>query len=214
MTTSTIALAITLALNASQEEIDAAHDAIDSFFGEGLDTGVAPAAVVAAQSGQPAPTPATPSNGVELDNDGLPWDERIHSSNKKKSANGKWQLRRNVQPAQRTKIEGELRATLAAGGGAAQPAATPAAAAPTNMPVPGAAAPSGMPMPGAAAPAVDPNFTELTQTISAMLAAGKVDEAGVKSWLLHFGIADGNLQNAVHNPEATKNALAEFKKYA
>lgn len=35
----------------------------------------------------------------ERDSAGLPWDERIHSGSKKKNADGKWKLRKNVDDA-------------------------------------------------------------------------------------------------------------------
>lgn len=44
-----------------------------------------------------------------LDADGLPWDERIHSSNGKQTSKGVWQKRRGVTDAQVTLIEAELR---------------------------------------------------------------------------------------------------------
>lgn len=45
---------------------------------------------------------------VELDRDGVPWDERIHSSNRKKTGNGVWQRRRNVDELTFTTIKNEL----------------------------------------------------------------------------------------------------------
>lgn len=45
----------------------------------------------------------------ELDSAGLPWDERIHSGSKKKNADGKWKLRKNVDEALVKSVEAENR---------------------------------------------------------------------------------------------------------
>lgn len=55
------------------------------------------------------------TNTGELDSAGLPWDERIHSGSKKKNADGKWKLRKNVDEALVKSVEAENQ-------GAAQPA--------------------------------------------------------------------------------------------
>lgn len=55
--------------------------------------------------------PEAPSvTSVALDGDGLPWDERIHSSNQKLNANGKWWAKRNVSAELATSVTAELRA--------------------------------------------------------------------------------------------------------
>ncbi len=47
--------------------------------------------------------------GVELDSAGVPWDERIHSSNKKKLAKGgTWQKKRGVEDALHAEITAQL----------------------------------------------------------------------------------------------------------
>ena len=50
----------------------------------------------------------------ELDAEGLPWDERIHSSNHKQSANGVWMKRRGVLPTVDAQVRAELRQTYPA----------------------------------------------------------------------------------------------------
>lgn len=55
-----------------------------------------PAAPVTAPAPPTADSPAASDATVERDSEGLPWDERIHSGNHKKSANGKWMQRRGV----------------------------------------------------------------------------------------------------------------------
>jgi len=48
----------------------------------------------------------------ELDKNGLPWDERIHSSAKSKTADGNWKYLRGGDLTLRAKVEAELRAAL------------------------------------------------------------------------------------------------------
>jgi len=45
----------------------------------------------------------------QVDAEGLPWDERIHSSNKKKTAKGVWVARRGVDDITRISVVNELR---------------------------------------------------------------------------------------------------------
>lgn len=55
------------------------------------------------------PPVATPS----LDSAGLPWDARIHSSQKATNVDGTWRKKRNVEDAVVYSVEGELRALMA-----------------------------------------------------------------------------------------------------
>lgn len=60
----------------------------------------------------PIPTTfATPSG---LDVKGLPWDERIHSSNRKINADGTWRYRKNVPDETKRDVEAELRGLVQA----------------------------------------------------------------------------------------------------
>lgn len=58
---------------------------------------------------------------IDRDAEGLPWDERIHSSTKKKTDAGVWQLKRGVNndKAMLARVKAELKATLALPAGAA-----------------------------------------------------------------------------------------------
>lgn len=49
-------------------------------------------------------TAATQQPGIELDSAGLPWDSRIHSSNKTKLANGTWRPKKGVDASVQTKV--------------------------------------------------------------------------------------------------------------
>lgn len=69
---------------------------------------------------EPAPTPVFTQPAVEpvvpadtKDKDGLSWDERIHSSNHKMNADGRWQRRRNVEDAYYEQVKAELLGTSA-----------------------------------------------------------------------------------------------------
>ena len=91
-----------------------------------------PATVGEFVAAAPAPTPETvsetepdagaPESGEGLDADGLPWDEMIHSGNKKRNADGRWQRRRGVQDAVFDARVAELRAAFGADGSGAVPA--------------------------------------------------------------------------------------------
>lgn len=217
------AILIALAFDATPQEVEAAHDAIDRQF-----TGATPGSVdakylVTSQvegatgavnttgTGVPMqhdiPTTAagqniTANGSVELDAAGLPWDERIHSSNRQKTEKNVWRMKRNVNPEVKSKVEAELRATM--GAGTAAPTTPPPAApvtAPTMPALPGAGLP---PIPGAALP--DPAYTALVQLIaqntnSPANPTGRLNDAWVNQVLTHFGVAEGSLQNLAHAPQ-------------
>lgn len=67
-------------------------------------------------------TPAVDTD-VELDSDGVPWDERIHSSNQKRSKGGEgaWMKRRGVNKDEYSRITAELREKYSGQSGAKQP---------------------------------------------------------------------------------------------
>lgn len=75
---------------------------------------------------------AAPANTyAQLDKDGLPWDERIHSSNKEMTDKGVWRKRRGVSNETLASVSVELRNVLAAtGGNAATAPAAPSGATP------------------------------------------------------------------------------------
>lgn len=101
----------------------------------------APGPVAPVNAATPASAPstaaATPSNGVDLDADGLPWDERIHAGSKTKTTKGVWTAKRGVNDgAFIAKVKAELRALMAI---PAAPAAPPVQA---QIPMPPAAPPA------------------------------------------------------------------------
>ncbi len=107
-----------------------------------------------------APEQETDSTvGVELDSAGVPWDERIHSSNKKKLAKGgTWQKKRGVEDALHAEITAQLlngrklaaeqNQAIEAGTTVPQPDKAPALTdAPPPPPAPGKTAPPPPPAP-------------------------------------------------------------------
>lgn len=63
------------------------------------------------EPGEPEVFPEVPSETVVLDEEGLPWDERIHSSNHKMTQNGIWVKRKGIDVDERRKIINELKNT-------------------------------------------------------------------------------------------------------
>lgn len=53
------------------------------------------------------------SDVLTLDKEGLPWDERIHSSNHKMTSNGIWQRRRGISDVEYNRIKAELQIPVA-----------------------------------------------------------------------------------------------------
>lgn len=82
---------------------------------------------------------------LELDSDGVPWDERIHSGSKKRNKGGKgpWQKRKGISDADYKRITAELQAKYA--DGTNETATTDAPAAP---PSPGTPSVPGVPAAG------------------------------------------------------------------
>lgn len=197
-------LLIALAFNATQEEIDAAHESIDLHFGGEAAPTTAPAPTtglpIQTEGAATAPATATPPTaaGVTLDKNGLPWDERIHSSNKKMTDKGVWVARRNVPDATRDSVTAELRASMANAGPVANTA--PPAAGLGAPPLPGGNLP---PLPGAAV--TDPAYAALVKLIGEHTAsdanpAGRITADWLQKVLVHFGVTDGSLQTLAHTP--------------
>ena len=65
-------------------------------------------------------TTELPGEGVELDKNGIPWDERIHAGTKRKNADGTWSLKKGVDKELAAQIIAEYQS---AGGGVEAPAA-------------------------------------------------------------------------------------------
>lgn len=131
----------------------------------------------------PLPTDAasepTAADAGARDVKGLPWDERIHSSNRKTNADGTWAKRRNVDPQQVLAVEAQLRAALVAVPPAAPivvppvpPAYITPEAATVHVPLPPTA-------PTAAVPGAAPSPTDfgglMARVTPHMIPGGKVN---------------------------------------
>lgn len=132
------------------------------------------------ESGVTAPT-------VELDKNGIPWDERIHAGTKRKNADGTWSLKKGVDKELAAQIIAEYQSE---GGGVEAPAApskpsAPAApSAPTKPGVP--AAPS---KPSAPVPPAPPKAEEAGPTVkAARLSNTLINDMGVDYDLVIAGV--------------------------
>ena len=125
-----------------------------------------PQTAAAATSAPPAPATTAPitttlgpaslgagAASVELDKNGLPWDERIHAGTKTKLKSGEWKAKKQVDSALVAQVEAELRARMTAGN-VASPVAPTVPTPPLASPV-GASSPIITASP-AVAPATDP----------------------------------------------------------
>lgn len=178
----------------------------------------APLPPVPTAPGTVAPTasgaaPTTLASGVELDKNGLPWDERIHAGTKTKLKSGEWKAKKQVDPALVAQVEAELRARVAASPAPvaavpAVPAAPVAPAAPVVDPaaVFGGAAPGVPPAPaiptappvaplapaatGAPSASADPaTFEQLMPRITAAVTAGIMPPTAVGAACAAHGVA-------------------------
>lgn len=135
---------------------------------------------------------------VELDKNGLPWDERIHAGTKTKLKGGEWKAKKNVEAALVASVEAELRARMAATPapvaavdpaavfGAAVPGVPPAPVIPTAPPV-APLAPAATVAPLASA---DPaTFEQLMPRITAAVTAGIMPPTAVGGACAAHGVA-------------------------
>lgn len=59
-------------------------------------------------------TTELPGEGVELDKNGIPWDERIHAGTKRKNADGTWSLKKGVDKKLAAQITAEYQSAAPA----------------------------------------------------------------------------------------------------
>lgn len=170
----------------------------------------------------------------DLDANGIPWDERIHSGTKKQNKDGTWARRRNTDDAVYEQVMAELKAAHVAlvgdgqtpeGDSAASafgtpappavpvPPAPPAAAAPPAPAPAPAPAPPAAPAPAPPAAAVDVSFPAIMRTVTELQRDGKIDRAGVNEVLGQMGVASiGLLVTASEDVRAGVAALLEARK--
>lgn len=126
--------------------------------------------------------PQLVQSGVELDTEGFPWDERIHSVNRTKTDAGVWRVKKGVKPEDVATVRGQV----------AQVAAIPAAPVTAIPAVPVAAIPTApveeKPVPVAEAQVAAPGitndrtgFVKLAKFITDLKAANKITNDEVEA---------------------------------
>ncbi len=126
--------------------------------------------------------------GVEIDADGLPWDSRIHTRTKSKTASGRWKIQRGMGGSVVKKIEEELRAAQGIPSPEPQPA-PPVVLTPAPQPAP-------TPPPLEAAPTPPPfptlekafDFADLMTIVTSGITAGRLTREQVVEVLTPYGI--------------------------
>ena len=126
----------------------------------------------------PAAATQPPAPVGEVDKNGLPWDERIHSGSRAKVADGGWRMKRGVDATKVAEVEAELR-----GQAVAAPPPPPPAANPLDNLKPEAA-----PLPPAA-PAL--TFGMVAKRVTAKLTLGELTTAELTKRLAELGFPDG-----------------------
>ncbi len=152
---------------------------------------------------QPAPgapiAAAPPASLVDVDKDGLPWDERIHSNGRSKVVNGTWKLKRGMDAAVVDRIKAELRAVMALA------PSVPLVSSPTVAAIP--TPPSGVPsVPAPSVTTAAPvsgfdfstatTFAQLVGEITKATAAGRITLAQVTEECKKAGLPGLPLLNA------------------
>lgn len=131
----------------------------------------------------PAPPAASPpETATGRDSEGLPWDARIHASNKSTNQDGTWRQKRGLNdPSLKGRVEAELRAgmnapvltpetALASVLPSTPPSTPPAPTPPTAATVAPTAAPVASLPPPPAPPAPAPAPTDAAPTVASFLA--------------------------------------------
>ena len=122
---------------------------------------------------------------VELDKNGIPWDERIHAGTKRKNADGTWSLKKGVDKELAAQIIAEYQSAPAAPATTTVPAAPGVPAAPSAPAKPGVpAAPSKPGVPPAPPKAEDAGPTVKAARLSNVL----INDMGVDYDLVIAGV--------------------------
>lgn len=209
-----------LALTASDGEVQDVIESIEKFFGAGKTETIAPQQIaqqMAEEQATPDAAPAFATGTLELDKNGLPWDERIHSGNHGKNADGTWRYRRGLDEKLKAKVVAELTKTMGAGlnnPSVALADTTPAPVAATLPPIPG------MPSLGVPElPTLAPQVTAYSKFVEFVVAntrsdsnpTGRLTDEYVSKVLQHFGVADGSMQNLAHREDLIPQIEAGIK---
>ena len=127
------------------------------------------------EAGATAPT-------VELDKNGIPWDERIHAGTKRKNADGTWSLKKGVDKELAAQIIAEYQSATPTAPSAPTPPAPPSAPSKPGAPT----APS---KPSAPVPPAPPKAEEAGPTVkAARLSNVLINDMGVDYDLVITGV--------------------------
>lgn len=184
-------LAVQLNANPSSEDVKRAIAIIGHWAGPVVMSSVAAELGLAARAAEPAfvPPPPPPTDTaiippppavrtLELDAEGLPWDERIHSSSKDKNKSGSWKVKRGMSDSPTfATVVAELRQTFPA------PAGAPAAPAPVPPPPAADAAPPPPPPPPGGM-----DFPGLMRRVSKLIASKKLTAADLNVMAQMIGL--------------------------
>lgn len=183
----------------------AAHITQESLPKSPSDTGAAAGASADLTPPPPPPSanaPADSNTSGVLDKNGLPWDERIHSSSKNTNQDGSWRYKKGGDLDQRTAVEAELRAKLASGVSSETPPPPPVSATTSNNaqdgagdappppppPAPAAAADAPPPPPPVVEQQADPAPAGVTaaavfKRVTELKASRQIDQSGIDAAL-------------------------------
>lgn len=127
----------------------------------------------------------TVTTTVELDKNGIPWDERIHAGTKRKNADGTWSLKKGVDKELVAQIIAEYQsATPTAPAAPSKPSAPAAPSAPAKPGVPAAPSKPSAPVPPAPPKAEDAGPTVRAARLSNVL----INDMGVDYDLVIAGV--------------------------
>lgn len=166
----------------------------------------------------PPATPAPPGPAVppEFDQRGMPWDSRIHASNRAKKIDGSWKNKRGVAQDLVTACEAQNKpgnastpvvpaaaTSIPSGTAVASSAGTtapPAPPAPVAPPAPLPPPPTGgVAAPAAAVPSGPVDFRGLMQKISTATVAGKLSPEQVNAALATVGLKPEDMGQLIGN---------------
>ena len=127
-------------------------------------------------------TTELPGEGVELDKNGIPWDERIHAGTKRKNADGTWSLKKGVDKELAAQIIAEYQSATPVA--PSKPSAPAAPSAPTPPSPPSAPSKPSAPVPPAPPKAEDAGPTVKAARLSNVL----INDMGVDYDLVIAGV--------------------------
>lgn len=187
-------IGFTIGNNASAAEVELLITDIRRHFG--LSTESVPAtAVLAAQQGSTtagAEAQQGTTASVELDSNGLPYDERIHSGTRGKNQDGSWKKRKGVDQGTVAQVTAELQALMGAKAPTTAPTLPPVAATTPSLPTPTLPSIPSIPT----LPTTETKYQQFTRYIGTILVGpenpnGRVDGAWVNQVIENYGVPGG-----------------------